>query len=106
MLPLPDVPTHLIPECKALMDQGIHRALYRLSPNDYNSMGEIWNGTHPDDGSEVFVTDDLPVGGPAPDSGHNSATFAPAYDMSHITLPEQGEIEEIAKKIHRKSGNK
>jgi Mn-containing catalase len=106
MLPLPDVPTHLIPECKALMDQGIHRALYRFSPNDYTSMGEIWNGTHPDDGSEVFVSDDLPVGAPAPDAGHNSATFAPAYDMSHITIPEMGEIEEIAKKLHRKSGNK
>jgi Mn-containing catalase len=98
MLPLPDIPTHLIPECKALMDQGIHRALYRFSPNDYQDMGEIWKGTHPDDGSEVFVTDDLPVGGAAPDGGHNSATFAPFYDM--------GEIEEIAKKLHKKSGNR
>jgi Mn-containing catalase len=105
MLPLPDVPTHLIPECKALMDQGIHRALYRFSPADYTSMGEIWNGTHPDDGSEVFVTDDLPVGGKAPDGGHESAGFAPFYDMGNVRI-EAGEVEEIAKKIHRKSGNK
>lgn len=105
MLPLPDVPTHLIPECKLLMDQGIHRALYRFSPNDYMDMGEIWNGTHPDDGSEVFVTDDLPVGGKAPDGGHNSATFAPFYDMGNAQISAE-EVEQLAKKIHRKSGNK
>jgi Mn-containing catalase len=105
MLPVPDIRTDLIPECKALMDQGIHRALYRFSPDDYKDMGEIWNGTHPDDGSEVFVTDDLPVGGKAPDGGHNSATFAPFYDMGNVRF-EAGEVEEIAKKMHRKSGNK
>ena len=84
-------------------NQGIHRALYRFSPNDYQDMGEIWNGTHPEDGSEVFVTDDLPVGGKAPDGGHTSATFAPFYDMGNVRI-QAGEVEEIAKKIHRKSG--
>ena len=49
-------------------------------------MGEIWNGTHPEDGSEVFVTDDLPVGGKAPDGGHTSATFAPFYDMGNVRI--------------------
>jgi Mn-containing catalase len=98
MLPLPDVPTHKIPECKKLIDQGLHQVLYRFSPDDYKDMDKVWNGTHPDDGSTVFVSDDLPEGGPNVDGGHNSATFAPAYDMD--------EIAEIAKKLHKMSGNK
>ena len=72
------------------MDQGIHRALYRSSP---------------DDGSEVFVTDDLPVGGKAPDGGHTSATFAPFCDMGNAQISAE-EVGQIAKKIHRKSGNR
>jgi Mn-containing catalase len=98
MLPLPDVPTAKIPECKKLIDQGIHQVLYRFSPDDYKDMDKVWNGTHPEDGSTVFVSDDLPEGGPTVDGGHNSATFAPAWDA--------GEIEELAKKLHKMSGNK
>jgi Mn-containing catalase len=81
MLPMPNIPTSKIPESKKFMDMGFHQKLYRFSPNDYKDMGQIWNGTHPDDGSEVFVTDELPEGGPTMDSGHDSATFAPEYDM-------------------------
>ena len=98
MLPIPDVPTAKIPECKALMDQGLHQKLYRFSPDDYRDMDKIWKGKHPDDGSEVFVTDDLPGGGPTVDGGHESAAFAPAYDAE--------EIAEIAAKLHKRSGNK
>ncbi len=92
MLPIPNIPTQKIPESKKLMDQGIHLKLYRFSPTDYTEMGKIWKGTHPDDGQEVFVTDEIPDGAPTVDGGHDSAAFAPEYDMA--------EIMEIAQKLH------
>lgn len=81
MLPMPNIPTAKIPEAKKFMDLGFHQKLYRFSPDDYRDMDQIWNGTHPDDGSEVYVTDELPEGGSLKDGGHDSATFAPEYDM-------------------------
>ena len=59
-------------------------------------MGKIWKGPHPDDGQEVYVTDELPDGGPTMDSGHDSAEFSPEYSMD--------EIMEIAKQLHKKAG--
>lgn len=96
MLPVPHIPTEKIPESKRLMDQGIHLKLYRFSPGDYTDMGKIWKGPHPDDGQEVYVTDELPDGGPTVDSGHDSAEFSPEYSMD--------EIMEIAKQLHKKAG--
>lgn len=84
MMPVPHIDTSKIPESKKLMDQGIHLKLYRMSPSDYNDMGAIWKGPHPDDGQEVYVTDELPNGGETKDSGHSSATFAPEYDMDEL----------------------
>ena len=40
--------------------RGLHRILYQFSPEDYPRAGEIWNGQHPEDGSELEVQ----VGGP------------------------------------------
>jgi Mn-containing catalase len=98
MLPVPDIDTSKIPESKKLMDQGLHLKLYRMSPSDYNDMGAIWKGPHPDDGQEVYVTDELPNGGETKDGGHSSATFAPGYDME--------ELQEIAKKLMKMGGLK
>jgi Mn-containing catalase len=94
MLPMPNIPTSKIPESKKFIDMGFHQKLYRFSPNDYKDMGQIWNGTHPEDGSEVFVTDELPEGGELKDAGHDSATFAPEYDMDMFM--------EMAKKLATK----
>lgn len=96
MLPMPRIPTAKIPEARMFMDRGFHQKLYRFSPDDYRDMGAIWNGTHPDDGSEVYVTDELPEGGPLVDGGHEPATFAPEYDM--------GEFMEIANNLFGKAG--
>ena len=54
-------------------------------------MAAIWKGPHPEDGQEVYVTDELPEGGEAVDGGHESAAFAPEYDM--------GDLMEIASKL-------
>ncbi|WP_407572935.1 manganese catalase family protein [Deinococcus altitudinis] len=98
MMPVPHIDTSKIPESKKLMDQNIHLKLYRMSPSDYNDMGEIWKGPHPDDGQEVYVTDELPNGGETKDSGHSSATFAPEYDMD--------ELKEMAAHLMKKGGIK
>ncbi len=94
MLPVPNIDATKIPESKKLMDQGMHLKMYRFSPSDYTDIGKIWKGTHPDDGQEVYVTDELPEGGETVDGGHESAAFAPEYEM--------GEIIEIAQKLHSK----
>lgn len=96
MLPMPNIPTAKIPEAKAVMDRGLHQILYRFSPNDYQDLGVIWNGTHPEDGSEVRVGEYTEIeGGPTVDGGHDSAAFSPDWEM--------GEILEIAKKLHDKA---
>ncbi|WP_412027526.1 manganese catalase family protein [Deinococcus yunweiensis] len=96
MLPMPNIPTSKIPESKKVMDQGLHQILYRFSPDDYQELGKIWNGTHPEDGSEVRVGEYTEIaGGPLVDGGHDSAGFSPEWDM--------GEIMEIAKKLHDKA---
>lgn len=96
MLPMPNIPTAKIPEAKAVMDRGIHQILYRFSPEDYTSLATIWNGTHPDDGSEVRVGEYTEIqGGSLVDGGHDSAAFSPDWDME--------EIMEIAKKLHDKA---
>ena len=67
LLPMPNIPTSLIPEAKRVMDQGVHQILYRFSDTDFTQLSAIWNGTHPEDGSELRVVDGPPEGGPVPD---------------------------------------
>ncbi|WP_104989524.1 manganese catalase family protein [Deinococcus sp. NW-56] len=96
MLPMPNIPTALIPESKRIIDQGIHRKLYRFSDTDFTQLSTIWQGTHPEDGSEVFVDEYTSIeGGPNVDGGHDSGAFSPEWDM--------GEIMEIARKLHDKA---
>lgn len=95
MLPIPRIGNEVFPEAKKYMDIGSHTKLYRLSPNDYKRLDEIWNGSNPDGGTcEV-------VDGP-PDrmadhvqlDGIGSA-FAPEYH------PE--EVFEMAQTLYKKS---
>ncbi|MVN89078.1 manganese catalase family protein [Deinococcus sp. HMF7620] len=96
MLPMPNIPTAKIPEARAVMDRGLHQILYRFSDTDYKELGQIWNGTHPEDGSEVRVGEYTEIeGGDLVDGGHDSAAFSPDWDM--------GEIMEIAQKLHDKA---
>jgi Mn-containing catalase len=40
--------------------------MYRMSPDDYREISQIWKGPHPEDGSELRVVDGPPEGGRAP----------------------------------------
>src|ERR1700752_1413638 len=67
LLPIPDVSNKKFPEARQHEEEGLHRILFRFSPEDYKRLGEIWNGAHPEDGGELMVTDDIPEGMPYPD---------------------------------------
>jgi Mn-containing catalase len=62
LLPIPDISNKKFPESKKHEDAGLHRILYRFSPNDYKEIVQIWNGPHPEDGSELTVQDGPPEG--------------------------------------------
>lgn len=81
----------------ARTSQGIHRKLYRFSPDDYRDIEKVWTGTHPDDGSEVEVVDGPPEGasGTMP-LREVTEEFAPAY--------EPDEIQEIAQRLRDGAG--
>jgi Mn-containing catalase len=67
LLPIPDISNKKFPESRKHEDAGLHRILYRFSPNDYREVVQIWNGPHPEDGSELTVQDGPPEGAPPPD---------------------------------------
>ena len=57
LLPIPDISNKRFPESRKHEEKGLHRILYRFSPNDYRQITEIWNGPHPEDGSPLEVRD-------------------------------------------------
>jgi Mn-containing catalase len=67
LLPIPDVSNKKFPEARKHEEKGLHRILYRFSPEDYREIGQIWNGAHPEDGRPLEVLDQIPEGGPVPD---------------------------------------
>jgi Mn-containing catalase len=97
LFPSPRIPTAKIPECKPHIKRGEHRKLYRWSPEDYQELGAVFNGPHPETGEELEVAEELhPEGAPAHDLPPQPAVFSPG--------PEPGEIEEIAQKLREAAG--
>ena len=94
-LPIPKIGNEVFPEAKKYMDQGNHTKLYRLSPDDYQDIGQIWQGEHPDGGT-CEVTDGPPdSASPHIDLAGIGSAFAPDYH------PE--EVFEMATKLYAKS---
>jgi Mn-containing catalase len=85
MLPVPGISNANIPEAKQFHDQGLHKKLYRFSPDDYRSCGAIWNGTHPEDGSTLEFVDGIPEGGAMPDLDPQPTIGVPGFDLAEIT---------------------
>ncbi len=80
LLPIPDVSNQQFPEAKIHEDKGLHRILFRFSPEDYTRAGEIWNGPHPEDGQELEVSDDIPEGSPWPELDEEPQLSSPGVD--------------------------
>lgn len=67
LLPVPDISNKRFPEAARHEQKGLHRILYRFSPNDYRRVDEVWNGPHPEDGQPLTVHDGMPEGAKPPD---------------------------------------
>jgi len=67
LLPIPDISNQRFPEAAKHEARGLHRILYQFSPEDYPMAGEIWNGQHPEDGSDLEVGVGAPEGFEVPD---------------------------------------
>jgi Mn-containing catalase len=67
LLPIPDISNKRFPDAKKHEDRGLHRILYRFSPNDYKEISKIWKGAHPEDGQPLNVQDGPPEGAAPPD---------------------------------------
>src|SRR5690606_10449705 len=67
------------------------RIMFRFSPEDYRQMAQVWNGPHPEDGTELVVEDAIPTGAPPPDLPEQPQLTAPGL--------EPGLVEEMAKRL-------
>ena len=95
MLPIPAIENKMFSEAAKFEAEGLHRRLYRFSPNDYKEAGAVWTGTHPDDGKPLEFIDGPPEGGKLPELHGISEAFAPDYKAE--------EIFEMAQKLYKKS---
>ena len=91
MLNIPNIPNSKFPETRPHEEAGLHRTLYRFSPDDFKDVDKVWNGVHPDDGQEVKVVDGPPEGAAAPPAPEQPENFVPGYDP--------GELAEIAQRM-------
>lgn len=91
MLPVPDIRTDKIPECREFIERDLHRTLYRFSLDDYKHIGDVFNGTHPEDGKPLQVLDGHPQGHELAELAATPQAGVPAYEM--------GELKEIAARL-------
>ena len=96
LLPIPDISNKRFPESKKHEDEGLHRILYRFSPDDYREIVAVFNGKHPETGEPLEVIDEAPEGFAPNDLPPQADVFAPDY------APE--EIAEIAQKLRKAAG--
>lgn len=95
MLPIPNIEGVEIPESRPFLEEGMHRRLYRFSPEDYKEVGLIWTGEALDGSGPLEVIDGPPTGGPQYDVEGVASAFIPDYH------PE--EILDIAQKLYAKA---
>jgi Mn-containing catalase len=97
LFPSPRIPTDKIPECQPHIERGEHLKLYRFSEEDFQEVGAVFNGPHPETGEDLVVAEEPhPEGAPAFDLPAQPAVFAPG--------PAPEEIEEIAAKLRDAAG--
>lgn len=84
LFPIPDISNKQFPEARKLEEQGLHQILFRFSIDDYKELGKIWNGPHPEDGSELRVEDSIPKGVRPPDLPEEPQLTAPGIDPEFL----------------------
>jgi len=88
LLPIPDISNKRFPEAAQHEAKGLHRILYRFSPNDYRQLSQIWQGEHPEDAQPLEVKDGPPEGAPAPDLDVEPQLTAPTGPDAGVPDPE------------------
>ena len=68
LLPVPDISNKRFPEARKHEAKGLHRILYRFSPEDYKEITQIWTGKDPEDGNPLEVQEGPPKGSRPPTS--------------------------------------
>ncbi|HEY8486981.1 MAG TPA: manganese catalase family protein [Limnochordales bacterium] len=91
MLPIPNIENSKFPEARKFEAMGVHRNLYRFSPEDYKAIARLWQGPHPDGSGPLTVVDGPPEGGAVPELPAVAEEFAPGL------APE--EIAELARRL-------
>jgi len=94
LLPIPDISNKRFPDAKKHEDRGLHRILYRFSPDDYREISKIWKGSHPEDGQPLEVQDGPPEGAAPPDLPAEPQLTAPLGPDIDKTM-----FAEVAKKL-------
>lgn len=79
LFPIPDISNDQFPEARTLQEQGLHLVLYRNDPKDFARVGEVFKGTHPEDGQSLRVADGPPEGAPAPVLDPEPQLTAPGF---------------------------
>ena len=102
LLPIPDISNKRFPEAKKHEAKGLHQVMYRFSPDDYREISPIWNGPHPEDGSELRVVDGPPEGGPVPIHPEEPQLTSPVGRTASI----QGMLKEIGDRLFGKGSTK
>jgi Mn-containing catalase len=102
LLPVPDISNKRFPEARVHEERGLHRVMYRMSPDDYREISQIWRGPHPEDGGELEVVDGPPEGGPVPEHPEEPQLTAP--DGPDGVDPEM--LADVAKKLFGSSKRK
>jgi Mn-containing catalase len=99
ILPTPNINLDRIPESRKYLAEGVHRRLYRFSPDDYREIAGVWGGGEGalpgDPPGELEVVDGPPEGGKIHDLTGMASAFTPDY------APE--EMFEVATKLYAKS---
>ncbi len=93
MLPIPQISNKLFDETREFEAMGLHRVLYRFSPEDYTHLGAIWHGEHYEDGLPLEVREGTPEGGPLADLTEAPSSGVPGF------APE--ELAELSQRIMR-----
>lgn len=97
LLPIPDISNKRFPEAARHESKGLHRIMFRFSPDDYRQIAQIWSGEHPEDGKPLEVVDGPPEGGEVPDLEPEPQLTAPTGPDADNTDPEV--IAHYARKI-------
>jgi Mn-containing catalase len=93
-MPVPNLSNAAFPEAREFMKHGLHRELYTFSPDAYMEAGVIWNGKHPEDGSELEVIQGAKTGVPYPVLEEEPQLNSPGEDNFDPTM-----FADIAKKL-------